>query len=112
MPHHCPCQLDPLRRRQAAHHDRNGLVTRPQRLRGQVGADLDHAADRLGGVVAQEQGHGVAPLEQARERPVLPGQRQRTYTEMNSSSEMSEKRRHLFRAVHLRTVFYSLRSEK
>ncbi len=31
---------------------------------------------------------------------------------MNSSSEMSEKRRHLFRAVHFRTVFYSLRSEK
>ena len=29
-------------------------------------------------------------------------------TELNSSSEMSEKRRHLFRAAQLRIFFYSL----
>ncbi len=60
MPHHCPCQLDPFRRRQTAHHHRDGLVTQPQRLRGQVGADFDHAADSGEGRVCERQRQSLA----------------------------------------------------
>ena len=60
MPHHCPCQLDPFRRRQAAHHHRDGLVPRPQRLPRQVGADLDRPADSGGGGVSERQRQNLA----------------------------------------------------